>query len=63
VKRNGVRVEAQPRLSFYDALELAILARWIAMAVAIIIGASAGKQARILIKCTLLHPEDETTIL
>ena len=58
-----MRVEAQPRLSFHGALELTILARWIAMAVAIIIGASVGKQARILIKCTLLHPEDETTIL
>jgi hypothetical protein len=63
VKRNGVRVEAQPRLLLYDARALAILARWIAIAVAITVVTSAGKQARILIKCTLLHPEDETTIL
>jgi hypothetical protein len=33
------------------------------MVMAITIGANVGKEARILIKCTLLHPEDKTTIL
>jgi len=41
-----------PRLSLYGARGLATLARWIAMAVVIIVGASAGKQARILIRYT-----------
>jgi len=50
VKRNGVRAEAQPRLSLYGGLGLAIPTPWIAMAVVIIVGASAGKQARILIR-------------
>jgi len=43
-----MRAERQPRLSLSGALGLAILARWIAMTVVIIVGASAGKQARIL---------------
>ena len=57
-----MRAEAKPRLSLYGALDLAILARWIAMAVVIIVGASAGKQTRILIRCpdlSGLHPKDK----
>jgi hypothetical protein len=65
VKRNDVRVEGQPRLSLYGTLGLVIVARWIAMVVVIIVGASAGKQARILIRCpdlSGLYLEDKIPI-
>jgi hypothetical protein len=50
MQRNGVTAGAEPRLSLCVRLDLAILSPWIAMAVFIIVGASAGKQARILIR-------------
>jgi hypothetical protein len=62
VKRNGVRAEVNLG-SYFMMLVLWLSRRWIAMAEFIIVGASAGKQARILIKCTRRHLEDKTEIL